>query len=214
MTVTEILDTARDLYNASSDSFFTNTQMYNWLGKACNVLATKAYVIEASSSVTTVAGTQSYVFPSSAFAIKRVVYNGRKLKRVTFREDDSVTLASATSTQTGNPTYYYEWNGYIYLRPIPDSALTLTYYYYSLQPVITAITTLSLPVEYHMDTVEYLLYCMFSKDKDTPSASAHMQMWQSAVEDAKKSKRMRKRSDSFGTVQDEDTLPSSVLGEI
>lgn len=215
MTVTEILDTARDLYNASSDTFFTDTQMYNWLWKACNVLATKAYCIEASSSVTTVAGTQNYVFPTNAFAIKRVVYNGRKLKRVTFREDDSVTLANSTTTQQGASTYYYEWNGYIYLRPIPDSAVTLTWYTYNLQAAISSgATTPSIPTEFHMDTVEYLLYCMFSKDKDSASANVHRDAWMQAVQEAIRSRRMRRRSDSFATVQDEDSLPSSVLGEV
>lgn len=215
MTVTEILDAARDLYNATGDTFFTDTQMYNWVKQGSNILARKAYVIEGlSTSTTTVASTQSYAYPTNAFAIKRVLYNGRKLRRIDMRSDDSVTLSNASSTQTGDSVYYYDWNKTLYLRPIPSSAVTLTVYSYNLQPTVTAGTTLGLPEEFHFDLVEYMLWLMFAKDKDVQNAQMHKGEWDRAVNEAISYQRRRKRQDGFATVLDEDSIPSTVLGEV
>ncbi len=214
MTPSDIITSARDLYNASGDSFFADTQLYNWIWQGCHEFARKAWLIEATSTQNTVAGQQSYSYPTNALALKRVTVNGRKIKRVTGREDDAVTLSNQTATTMGWPSYYRDWNYTIYLRSIPDGVYSLGIDYYSDQPQITTGTdTLLIPVVFHFDLVDYLLWRMYAKDQNLASASAHAQLWQEHVKDAKSHKARLKRTDSFATVQSEDTLPVNILGE-
>jgi hypothetical protein len=213
VTPTEITDAARDIYNASGDTFFADTQMFNWLWQGCHEFARKAWLIERIYSTTTVAGTADYSFPTYTLAIKRVTVNGRKLKRITHREDDSVTYQNSASLVTGPPAYYTEFNSTIYLRPTPDDVYTMQVHSFDDHPPITAVTTLSVPTLFHFDLVDHVLWRMFAKDKDIPNAQMHMGLWQQHVADAISFQKRKRRTDSFATVQCEETLPVTVLGE-
>lgn len=215
MTPTDIITAARDMYNATGDSFFSDTLMYNWIWQGCHEFAKKTWLIEATSSSSTVAGTQAYAYPTNAIAIKRVTVNGKKLKRITFREDDAITLSNSVSATQGYPIYYTDFNSSLALRPIPDSIYTMVTYYYSDQPQITAGTTpIILPALFHFDLVDYVLYRMFMKDKDIESGQFHLQNWLMHIKDGLSYKNRLKRTDSFATVQSEDTLPVTILGEV
>lgn len=214
MTPSEVLDTARDQFNATGDTFFTDAQLYNHMRQACNILAREADLIEAITSSSTVIATQSYSYPTNALSIKRVTYNGSKLKRLTMREDDAVTLSNQASTQSGTPVYYTDFGDTIYLRPIPDAVKTLQFWSINLHGTITASSTLTLPAQFHMDLVDYLLSVMFSKDQNEGMATFHRKLWEQHVSDAKRWKQKQKRSDSFTTVQDEERLPVTIMGEV
>lgn len=214
MLVTDVQTAARDLYNAVGDSFFGDTQINNWMTEACNVLAMKAMVIEAIYSTTTVAGTQDYGYPTNTIAIKRVTINGKKIKRVTHREDDALTLSNAASTQTGFPTYYTDFNYTLSLRTIPDAAYTLKIYSFNLPTAIGNTSTLEVPALFHFCLVDYILMRMFAKDKDVANVQLHRSFWEEHVKDAVSWQRRKKRMDSFATVQDEETLPVTILGEV
>jgi hypothetical protein len=214
MTPADIITAARDLYNASGDSFYGDTLIYNWIWQGCHEFAKKTWLMEATSSQSTVAGTQSYSYPTNAIAIKRVTVNGKKLKRITFREDDAITLSNAAVATQGYPIYYTDFNSTINLRPIPDSVYTMVVYYYSDQPQITSGTTpLIIPTLFQFDLVDYVLYRMFAKDKDFDSAQFHLSNWMMHIKDALSYKTRLKRTDSFATVQSEETLPVTILGE-
>ncbi len=213
MTPLEVNTAARDIYNGVGDSFYSDLQIYNWMMQGSNELAKKAWLIETLSSPSTVAGTQGYAYPTNTIAIKRVTVNGKKLKRITMREDDAVTLSNSTAATQGWPIYYTDFNYTIYLRPIPDAVYTMQVYSYSCSGTITATTTLAIPTLFHMDLVDYVLFRMFSKDKDPKMAEMHLSFWEQHVKDAIAYKNRLKRTDSFATVQSEDTLPVNILGE-
>jgi hypothetical protein len=212
MTPLEINTEARDLYNAVGDTFFTDLQIYNWMKQACDQFA-KLWLIESSSSTSTVAATQSYAYPTNAIALKRVLVNGRKLKRITGREDDAVTLSNQTATTQGWPSYYTDWNSTIYLRPIPDAVYTLSFQTYNLHSTISAASTLDLPVLFHQDLVDYVLMRMFAKDKDVINMSYHRDLFFEHLKEAKAYQARKRRTDSFATTQSEENLPVTILGE-
>jgi hypothetical protein len=213
MTVTDLITAARDLYNATGDTFFTDAQLYNWIWQASHELAKKAWLIERKYNASTVAGTQDYQFPTNTIAIKRVTVNGRKIKNITHRYDDAITLSNATVTTMGWPIYYTTFNYTISLRPIPDAVYTLQVFSYSDAQQITAQSTLEVPPLFHFDMVDYLLYRMYFKDKDTQNAQIHAAIWADHVKDAIAYKNRMKRTDSFATVQSEDVLPVTIVGE-
>ena len=213
MTVTEIQTAARELYNATGDSFFSDAQINNWLWQACHIFAKKALLIERTYTTTTVASTQDYAYPTNTIAIKRVTYNGVKIKRITHREDDAMTLQNSASTMSGSSTYYTDFNFTLSLRPIPSSAVTLKIYSFNDAASISNTSTLEIPTLFQFDTVDYILARMFAKDKDMGSMQLHMALWNEHVRDAIAHKARSRRTDSFATVQDEGTLPATVLGE-
>lgn len=213
MTPTEVLTAARDLYNGTGDTFFTDVQMYNWLWQACHVLAKKAWLIERTFTASTVAGTQDYSYPTNTIAIKRITVDGKKIKNINHRQDDSITLSNSTSATQGYPIYYTDFNYTISMRPIPDSVYTIQIYSYNDAQTIGATSVLEIPTLFHFDTVDYLLLRMFGKDKDLANMSFYGAEWESHVKDAIAYKARRKRTDSFASVQSEDNLPVTILGE-
>lgn len=214
MTPVEVATAARDLYNATGDTFFGDTQLYNWMWQGCHELAMKAWCIEAiDSSQSTVAGTQGYAYGTNVIAIKRVTVNGKKLKRITMREDDAITLSNQAVSTQGYPIYYYEFNNTIYMRPIPDAIYTIGFWTYNDAAVITAVSTFTIPTLFQFDLVDYCLFRMFAKDKDVDLASLHKSLWEQHVKEAISFQKRQRRTDSFATVQSEDTLPVTILGE-
>lgn len=214
MIPSDIATAARDLYNASGDSYFSDTQMYNWIWQASHDLAKKAWLIERTYTTTSVANQQSYTYPTTTIAIKRVTVNGRKIKRITHREDDAITLSNATVTATGWPIYYTDFDYTLYLRPIPDGTYTIQIYTYNDATYpITASSTLEIPALFHFDMVDYVLFRMFGKDKNPELMQFHLALWQQHVKDAIAYKNRMKRTDSFATVQSEENLPVTILGE-
>lgn len=214
MLPSDVINSARDMYNATGDSFFSDTLMYYWVWQACHEMAKETWLIESSFSQNTVAATQAYAYPTNAIAIKRVTVNGKKLKRITFREDDAVTLSNSNAATQGQPSYYTDFGFSINLRAIPDGIYPMVIYFYSDQPQITAGTTpILLPLLFHFDLVDYVLFRMFMKDKDSENGQFHYTAWLKHIKDAMKYKNRLKRSDSFATVQSEDTLPVTILGE-
>lgn len=209
----DIQTAARDLYNATGDTFFSDAQINNWMWQACHELAKKAYLIERIYSTTTVAGQQDYAYPANTIAIKRVTYNGKKIKRLTHRGDDAVTLSNQSATTSGSVIYYTDFNYTISCRPIPDSALTLQIYSFNDAQAITNTSILEIPVLFQFDLVDYILFRMYMKDKDPTNGAAHKQLWDEHIKDAISYSKMKKRSDSFATVQDEETLPVTIMGE-
>lgn len=214
MTVTDLITASRDQYNATGDSFFTDTAMYNWIWEAAHQLATRAWMIERIYTTTTVAGQQSYPFPSNALAIKRITVNGKKIKNITMRQDDAITLSNQNVTSTGWPIYYTEFSNQIFLRPTPDSAYTMQIWAYSdHQQITTANSPLEIPVRFQFPMINYVLFRMFAKDKDIANAMLHKNEWKETLAEAQSYRAKMKRTDSFAVVQDESTLPVTILGE-
>jgi len=214
MLIADIISAARDLYNANGDTFFTDTLMYNWIWQASHELAKKAWLIERLYTTPTVAGQQQYLYPTTTIALKRVTINGRKIKRITHRYDDAITLSNQSATTMGWPIYYTDFNYCISLRPIPDMVYTIEIFSYNDAQQVTATSDpLEIPPLFHFDMVDYLLMRMFEKDKDLGNMEFHKAAWAEHVKDAIAYKNRIKRTDSFATVQSEDVLPVTIVGE-
>lgn len=213
MTPTELEDIARVRYNAVGDSFFPQDMIFNLMFNAQMELAVKAKAIERIYTTTSVASQQAYSYPDQTIMIKRVTFDGAKLSPINMREDDVLTLFDQATTATGTPTHYFIWNRQLYLRDIPATAgLTIRIFSYNKPQAVTSTSTLEVPEEFHFNMVDYILAHFFAKDKDLNMFRYYMDRWDNAVIDAKRYFSQRKRADSFGMVQDEDSLPRTILG--
>lgn len=215
MTVTQVLDAIRRKYNAVGDTFFSDAEIYGYMYAGSLQMAREALVIENTLTTPSVDGQQNYAYPSQCISIKRITYDGVKLKQITFREDDAITLMDADTTEEGTPRYYYLWDSEIFLRPIPDtSALTIKIYTYSEPQAVSATSTLEIPSQFHYDLVDYCVGEMAMKDSNFNTAEYHRRLWEKHVLDAKRWSQKRKRGDAMLVVQDEETLNESILGSI
>lgn len=177
-------------------------------------LAQKAWVIENTYSTTTVVGTREYQYPTTAIAIRRVTYNGRKLEPINQREDDAITGSNEATTSTGTPLFYYVWDGSIFLRPTPDDDLTLKVFSYDIPGTVTSVSTLETPTVYHADIITFCLREMCAKDKNYQGAQYHAAAWAEVVRNAVKLQRKRRRADANANAMSQDLMPETVLGTV
>lgn len=221
MTPADINNFARSKYNATGDSFFSDLEIYQYIYQAELELTVESECIEKlDSSTTTVSGTRVYNFLADCTAIKRIELidlNGIsvKLEKITFREDDALTLVNVASTTLGKPQFYETWNNQIYLRPIPDTTgYVLKQYYYGLPIVPTASSTLEVPSLFHMDLVDFVVKQMYSKDQNLPMAQYYDLIWQKASSKIKRWIQKRKRTDTFTVTMNEDNLAVTLTGPV
>lgn len=214
MTPTELVTYIRQRHNVVGDSFWSDQEILNLVWAACFEMSREGLVIEATPTSSTVIGTRAYAIPSNTIAIKRVTYNGEKLQRIDFREDDQITGQYESSTSQGNSQYYSQWNGYIYLRPIPSAVVTLQFYTFKEPSQITTTSTLEIPTQFHLDTLEYALAAMHAKEQNFAGSKHYEDRWQAALAKIKAWQRKRLRTDGFTSVKDMDSISASFLGVV
>lgn len=205
MTPTQILTAARNRYNAIGDNFWSDDELLGLLYDACLDLTRESFLIERTYSTSTVASQQEYSYPTDTIAIKRITYDGKKLIPITMREDDQITGLDQDTTSTGTPTYYFIWNETISLRPIPSDVGTLKIYSYNEPAELLISSTLEIPTQFHMDTVNYLVSEMAAKDKSFSHAKWYLEKWEKAKLRAKAFARKQKRGDAMAHVMDEES---------
>lgn len=203
-TPTELVTKARERYNANDDNFWSNSSLYQLIYEAQMVLAREALCIQRIHETTTVASTREYAKPTNTISIKRVEYDGIRVRPYSWREDDAYTFDDSTTTVEGSPEYYTEWNESIFLRPTPDDAKTLKIYSYMQPQIVTQTSTLEVPDEFHSDILLYMLAEMASKEQNYNAANRYYDQWLMAVREAKKWYRRKKRGDDFAVVFNED----------
>lgn len=214
MTPGDVLTFARQQYNATSDSFFTDLELYTLVWAAQMDLAREAWVIERLYTTSTVASQQEYSYPTNTIAIKRITYDGQKLMPISFREDDSLTLNNQSTVATGTPQYYAIWNETLYLRPIPSAVGTLKIWSVNEPQEVSSTSTLEVPSRYHQDLADYLLWRMAAKDQNVEAANFWRSLWDMRVAKAVKDRRRELRGDAFSYVSDIEQLPVTVIGAV
>lgn len=204
MTPQNIIDAARQRYNAVSDTFWTDAELLQHLYEACLELSRESLCIEYAYSTTSTAGTQAYAYPARTLGVKRVTYAGKRVDPIAFREDDRLTFFDSATTAQGQPSYYFEWDESIYLRPIPDtSALAIVMFVFREHDSVTAGSTLEIPSYWQPKTIDYIVSRMSLKEKNYAVSDRYQSLWEVTVEKARLWGRRRKRFGSFATVQDE-----------
>lgn len=216
MTPSQVETAARNRYNAASDSFYSQSEIFDLIYQAEMELATRTHCIEGvDSSTSTVNGTQSYAFPTNFIAVRRVEWNGRRLKKIDFREDDLITALASNTTTTGDPTYYFTWNGTIYLREIPGSAQTLKVWGYKQPSALSTSpisTSLSVPERHHIKLINYVTAHIAGKDKDYEGFRYFMDLWDKSVALAEREERRHRRADQFSYVRTEEQMQTTEFG--
>jgi hypothetical protein len=214
MTPSAIEVAARRLLNATGSSFWSSDEIIgDYLYMAALEMASETFCIENRYTTTSVASQQEYAVPSRLLAVKRVEYDGEKLRPISFTQLDSIDLNTNT-TVTGTPQYYYHFDESFGLFPAPDTAGdTIKIYTYDEPSVPTSSSTLEIPTRFHGYLVIGVAYYMSLKELGHPHAPRFEIQWARAIDKVRKSVRMRNK-DQFATVLREEDQPSTHLGMI
>ncbi len=179
MNLSQALDFLRYRMNeqGSASPYYADQELYQLISARAQVACSVLGLIQATdTSTTTVIGTQAYAWPTQAVTIVNVLYDGVKLQEMTMREWEE-EKASGT-TPTGTPIGYVLFNRQIIIIPAPSDTKTLTVYYESLHPWITASTdTINLPTELHSALMEGVLADMYAKALNTQMATFYENKW-------------------------------------
>ena len=214
MTPLEIETAARRAYNAVGDSFWSEAEIMNLIYFAEMQLVEAGLVIERTFSSSTVVSQREYDYPTQAIGIKRLEYAGTKLVHIDFREDDLLTLDNAGTTSTGTPSYYSLWDQTIYLRPIPDAIGALKIFAYVEPQVVTLLSTLEVPTQYHPSVVDFVIKEIVLKDGNFKAYREYEGRWLMALEKVKRWSSKKKRIDGNAVVKNEETLGRSFVGRL
>lgn len=205
MTPLELEESARNRYNAIGDDFYSSDMIMDLIYQAQMELALEAFVIERKYTTTSTDGTREYAFPSQAFAIRRVEYDGNKLYPVSLEKNPD----TSTTEVTGTPGGYAIWNEELYLFPTPDEdSKEIVVYSYNRPQEVTTTSTLEVPAEYHLQMIDFILSVMYGKDQNMNMAQYHRELWEKSISRIKRQHAKKKSGDMFAVVGDVEDYPN------
>jgi hypothetical protein len=193
MTVTEFVDYVRNMHNASSDSNWSDSEIYSLIRSRAQEALSIIGLVEATSTTTSVSGTNAYDYPTNVVVVRRVLYDGIALKQITFREWESRKVSG--TDPSGTPTEYVLWNNQIILVPTPStSSDTITIYSEKQQSAITSTSsTIDVPEVLHYRLADGVIGQMFIKDLNPQMATFFENKWNTIHIPAFREFKMRRR---------------------
>ena len=208
------------MLNAVGAAFWSSDEIIGtYLYMAILELAQETFCIENRYTTTSVSSQQEYAVPSRMLAVKRVTYDGEKLRPTSRLELDSIDLTTDTTT-TGTPQYYYNFDDMFGLFPVPDSSSkTIKIWTLDEPDVPTSTSTLEVPTQFHGYLIIGTAYYMSMKELGHPHTRLLEHQWNSPGNPnncIKKTLRsMRKRNqDQPRTVLLEENQPGTHLGMV
>lgn len=177
MTVTDFCEYVRNIHNAIQDDHFSDIEIYKYLEAAANEAA-ELGVIEGTDTTASVAGTSIINYPANATFIRRILYAGKPMKYLTFRQFESRQPTGVSVS--GTPREYALWNNQIWMTPTPStSAETITIYSEKMQSSITtALSTIDLPSILHPRLSSKVVSLMYDKDENPAAAARFEARWE------------------------------------
>jgi hypothetical protein len=175
-TLAEVRTQIRDRLDEAAARYWTNAQIDSWINEATRDVARRAEVLQTTSTITTIAGTQEYSMPSDVVRVHRVEHHSgdavTPLEYRDFNNMDAVWGTGQKQTTNTRPYWYSLW-GYppnlkVVLFPIPAlSDDTIKVFYYRMPAAISGdSTTVPVPQGWEDLVVMYAEYIAFRKDGD------------------------------------------------
>lgn len=215
MTPSEIETNARRRLNAVDDSFWSSEEIIEDYIYACELeLARRALCVQKTdTSLVSVADQEDYTIPSGVLRIKRVTYDGEKLKPIDEAQNDTVSISNPSSV-TGVSDFYRIWGSTISLTPVPSEAgKTIKIWHYGLPDRPTNTSTLDTPAEYHTAIANYGVPALMAQKEIGDTRAGNFQMlWEKSVREIIAVEKKRRRGDRLARVKREEDLEITNLG--
>lgn len=188
MLVSDIAMRVKRQFGDEAGVQITDSDILRWINDAQKEICSKSNILEATASVTTVAGTNTFDLPSDLQDLLTVMYNGTMIQGLSMREaEESIQkVGDPTSQLSGEPNCYWVFASKVYLWPVPDSNTgTLKLFYNRFPDEVTSTNdTPQLDVKYHKTIVDYCLQQAYELDEDWVASQAKANQVTSAVNDS------------------------------
>lgn len=198
MEALDVINRALAELQETIDEFYTTTNLYYWLNDGQLEFIDVSGVYKQNFSITTVAGTACYSFPTALLRPERVWYDeDTKLKAADLHLMDEV-YSGWKSADAGTPEVYFEpYNRTLQFHPKPDtSGKVITVLGVSAPTTVTSeVQTLSVPLQFQSALVEYMKFKMLRTDKQEQEALHHYQLFLSKAKEARMEARKANRPD-------------------
>lgn len=214
-TQAAILGDIRSRLDEPTSRFWSDEELRRWINEAARDIARRAEVLEASTTVSVVAGTNEYTLATDIIRVYRALWTPTGSTQnypLDYQDFNSLDAAGWTFTVSqGYPAVYTLW-GYppslkMILYPKPTVAGTITYYYYKLPTDLAldgsaAASTVTLPSGWEDLIALYVEYVAMRKDGNP--------RWQEAkslyeMELGEMIDRTRRWTDQAGAIQQSGT---------
>jgi len=217
MTPATVLSLVRDQLVESTADYWQDAELYRYMSQAESEITTLTECCAKQSTVaTTTTGTSGYTLPGDCLTVKRLTFDGVPLKQIDIRERDNLDMPGYGGTmQSGNPTHWYQFNGYAYMWPTPARAATYVYdYVYQPATIVTASSAFSVPLQFQNAIPDYVLYRAYVKDQDQAKSEFYKKEYMQAVMDTQMREQRRRWAGGFQAVRTEDASLSTYDGMV
>lgn len=216
MSVATALQSVRYQVYETTASFWSDDEIRSYLWQAECDLASEVQCVEIKTTLTAATSTQEYSFASSIETVRRVTYDGERLKLVDLRTLDAIDDdATSGGVQTGDPTHYYLFgDNTLGLWPVPAASGSIVEVRGNGMPteIASSTTQFTVPGLFHRDLIDYALYRCYLKDQDDGRANTHLQLWERSKEKARTKWRLRNTRGGYSIVKDEDIMHNTLAG--
>lgn len=144
-----------------------------WINDAVVEICTQNNLQQATGTMNSVIGTNSYTFPSDLLSVRTIYYDNSRLQFYEKTEyDEYVGANDPNEEQTGTPWLFTRWGNDFVLYPKPDSVKVIKLLYLQ-QPFELAADTdnVPLPDMYLPRVTEYCLQQAYQTDEDWEAAN-------------------------------------------
>jgi hypothetical protein len=161
----------------------TSDDVIRWINDAQKEIAVQNDLMQATATAPSVAGVNSYTFPSDMLGLNKLFYNNLKLRYLSRQEYDAyVNTQDPNEVANGDPLLYTRWGNQYLVYPKPQSVGTFKLLYTQRPPeVANGADSLSLSLEYHPRIVEFCLRQAYEMDEDWDAAAVKATQFDSGL---------------------------------
>jgi hypothetical protein len=173
--ISTIIASARQRLNETSTAMWTDANLVTYCNEAQKYLVRETKCLEGISTSTSVSGTQNYALPSNFYKLRRLLYDGKSVKEVSFLDIDEADIDETDIS--GDPKNFYIWDDSIYFLPIPNTTSDSIKIYYYKTPIAITLSSQTLETNSLYDDViiTYMVYLALIKDGEEEKADYEMQ---------------------------------------
>jgi hypothetical protein len=177
-TLTNVRANLRARLDETTARFWADTELTTWINEGARDVARRGEILESTSTINTVAGTQQYSMPADTLRVYRVEWSrdgatGTTILALEYKDFNSMDSVwwSQQKTSRGDPYWFTMWgfppNLNLVVYPTPDATVTagLKLYYYRLPlTVVSGSDVVECPAGWEDLILDYAEYSAWRKD--------------------------------------------------
>lgn len=196
-TVQEVIDYVERVYGDESGTSLEKNDFIMFINNACDEINTRTRTLKESATVTTVAGTATYAFPSKRILqIEALLFDGQLVRNASYAHALENLVGQLPTSGTAQPMYWWEFGGRFTLWPAPGDGKIQLDYTVRHQPITGTDTSIKLPLpdNFYNDICTRVLEQAYELDEQPQLAEAQREKLAASlsakIEDATQAQRM------------------------